>query len=383
MNLSRRHFIFGSLALPALAAKKPGETPHIVLILAENLPAWMLGCYGNKEIHTLHIDRLAQTGTRFQTHIAGHALPGPARDSLLTGNAAGKTPTLDQLLGAAGYATRSVTSGAEAVQFIDDPSTAAKPFFLTVTLNALTPPYSASAKFLDQYANARFQTWEQIPAAATIAADKDVFGANLLPNLRKAAAAVSAINEEVGGITGKLREKKLLDNTLIIFTAPTGSLLGRHGLWGGSMASDPANFFEEVIAPPMIWTWPARVTPLGVRPEIASAFDLVPTLCDLTPATLPSQDLPGRSYLLLVEGKLLPKKQPWRSTAFLTSGNAGVARDDRYKLVLRNDGKGPNELYDLRADATERVNQFDNPQFLTVKTQLSGELTRWRQKYAG
>jgi arylsulfatase A-like enzyme len=116
---------------------------------------------------------------------------------------------------------------------------------------------------------------------------------------------------------------------------------------------------------------------------MASAFDLVPTLCDLTPAALPSQDLPGRSYLLLVQGKLLPKKQPWRSTAFLTSDNAGVARDDRYKLVLRNDGKGPNELFDLRADATERVNQFDNPQFLTVKTQLSGELNRWRQKYAG
>ena len=264
MNLSRRHLIFGSLALPALAAKKPGETPHIVLILAENLPAWMLGCYGNKEIQTLHIDRLAQTGTRFQTQVAGHALPDPARASLLTGSAAGKTPNLDQLLSAAGYATRSVASGAEAVQFIDDPATAAKPFFLTVTLNALTPPYSAGAKFLDRFANARFQTWEQVPAAATIAADKNMFGAELLPNLRKAAAAVAALDDEVGSITGKLREKKLLDNTLIIFTAPTGSLFGRHGLWGGSTASDPANLFEEVIAPPMIWTWPARVTPLGV-----------------------------------------------------------------------------------------------------------------------
>src|SRR5690349_16931528 len=86
MDLSRRHFFFGSLALPALAAKKPaGETPHIVLILAENLPAWMLGCYGNKEVQTPHIDRLAQTGTRFLNHFAAAPLPGPARASLLTG----------------------------------------------------------------------------------------------------------------------------------------------------------------------------------------------------------------------------------------------------------------------------------------------------------
>jgi len=90
MNLSRRHFVFGSLALPALAAKKPaGETPHIILILAENLPAWVLGCYGNPAVQTPNIDRLAKTGTRFSNHIAGAALPAPARNALLTGAASG------------------------------------------------------------------------------------------------------------------------------------------------------------------------------------------------------------------------------------------------------------------------------------------------------
>jgi len=45
MNISRRHFFFGSLALPALAADKPlGETPNILLILVEGLPAFALGC---------------------------------------------------------------------------------------------------------------------------------------------------------------------------------------------------------------------------------------------------------------------------------------------------------------------------------------------------
>src|SRR5215813_11377484 len=86
MTVSRRNFVIGSLALPALAAKKPtGETPNIVLMLVENLPAWMLGCYGNKEVQTPQIDRLAQTGTRFLNHFAGSPLPDPARAVLISG----------------------------------------------------------------------------------------------------------------------------------------------------------------------------------------------------------------------------------------------------------------------------------------------------------
>ena len=38
MPISRRHFFFGSLALPALAAPKaPPERPHILLVLADRL----------------------------------------------------------------------------------------------------------------------------------------------------------------------------------------------------------------------------------------------------------------------------------------------------------------------------------------------------------
>jgi arylsulfatase A-like enzyme len=382
MNFSRRQFVVGSLVLPAFAAKKPaGETPNIVLILAENVPAWMLGCYGNKEVQTPSIDRLAQTGTRFLNHIAGAGLPAAARTALLTGSPAGTGASLDKLLGPSGYTAQAAAGSTDAVKIIDAQAPA-KPFLLTVTLSDFTPPYPAASKYLDAYAAAKFDTFEQAPPARNIAADQGMFGTNLLPSLRKAAAAITAIDAEVGAITAKLSQKKLLDNTLVIFTAPTGSLIGRHGLWSGSAASDPHNFFEEVIATPMIWTWPSRVPPLSTRPEVVSAFDLVPTLCDLTPAELPAGNLPGRSYLLPLQGKPLPKKEPWRSLAFLSTPQGAVARDDRYKIVLRNDSKGPNELYDLKADAREGVNQFDNPQFLTVKTTRTGELSRWKQKYS-
>src|SRR5580693_4862372 len=51
MSITRRHFFFGSLALPAFAAKVPPPRPNVLLFLVDNLPAWMLGCYGNKEVH--------------------------------------------------------------------------------------------------------------------------------------------------------------------------------------------------------------------------------------------------------------------------------------------------------------------------------------------
>ena len=110
MNLSRRHFFFGSLALPALAAKKPlGEQPNILLVLVDGLPSWLLGCYGNKEIRTPKIDQLAQTGTRFLNHYAAAPLADPARASLLSGRTpmqlkASGDVTLEKLLGGIGYA---------------------------------------------------------------------------------------------------------------------------------------------------------------------------------------------------------------------------------------------------------------------------------------
>ena len=49
-----------------------------------------------------------------------------------------------------------------------------------------------------------------------------------------------------------------------------------------------------------------------------------------------------------------------------------MARMDRYKLVLREQGKGADELYDLKADPGERTNRYEDPQFLTVRNSLGG-----------
>ena len=38
---------------------------NIVFIMTDNQGAWTLGCYGNRDIRTPHIDALASGGMRF------------------------------------------------------------------------------------------------------------------------------------------------------------------------------------------------------------------------------------------------------------------------------------------------------------------------------
>jgi arylsulfatase A-like enzyme len=75
-----------SEALPALGqSSRPARRPNIIFILADDLGYSHLGCYGQKEIATPNIDRLAAEGMRFTDFYAGSSVCAPSRCSLLTG----------------------------------------------------------------------------------------------------------------------------------------------------------------------------------------------------------------------------------------------------------------------------------------------------------
>ena len=82
--------------------------PNIVLIMADNQPADMLGCYGNAEVHTPHLDRIAAAGTRFDSAFCVNAMCSPCRASVLTGlmpSAPASTPGLMTAVPTAGRRT--------------------------------------------------------------------------------------------------------------------------------------------------------------------------------------------------------------------------------------------------------------------------------------
>src|SRR3954454_17825383 len=79
------------LALIVLAAAAPARDadrarrPNVVLIMTDNHGAWTLGCYGNKDIRTPNIDRLAAQGMRFTHSFSSNTVCSPTRATFLTG----------------------------------------------------------------------------------------------------------------------------------------------------------------------------------------------------------------------------------------------------------------------------------------------------------
>lgn len=67
------------------AAAPAGEMPNIVFILTDNQGAWHLGCYGNPDFQTPHIDRMASEGLRFTHAFANNPVCSPTRATYLTG----------------------------------------------------------------------------------------------------------------------------------------------------------------------------------------------------------------------------------------------------------------------------------------------------------
>jgi len=455
--ITRRNAL-AALAAPALyAADPPPRRPNILLVLADDLASWMLGCYGNREIKTPNIDRLAQSGVRFLNSFVVTPICSASRATLFTGRVPrqhgihdflapnpienppqgqkepppsfAKETMLsdifssnryncgyvgkwhmgnDQAPGHGHQFTYTMAGGSSRYQdptmflngkqveekgyladlmttqannFLDQQSPS-KPFFLTVSyFNPHTPYDGHPQRYYDMYANTPFDTvgWE--PPAPNALREKNLLN-DTVSNLRKCAASTTALDDQIPLLLNKLRQRNLASNTLVVFTGDNGFLLGRHGLWSKGLASDPINMYEEVMQVPMIMHWPGKIPVQATRPELISFYDFLPTLCDAAQLPKPNANLCGRSYLDLAMGKRPDRKNPWPDHVFGHFRNTEMARDSRYKLVLRDGGKGPGELFDLREDPREKVNQYENLEFLSVRERLTAEVAGWGKRFS-
>jgi len=173
---------------------------------------------------------------------------------------------------------------------------------------------------------------------------------------------IAGIDDVVGNIVAKLREKNLAENTVIIFTSDNGFYLGDRGLAGKWF------MHEESIRLPLIIYDPRfpKQRPGKNISEMVLNVDIAPTIAELAGVDIPSA-MQGRSLVPLMQGK----KVEWRNeflyehrfTHARIPKNEGV-RTRRWKYT-RYTSIEPvyEELYDLKTDPLEEHNLAEDKKY--------------------
>ena len=88
------------------------DRPNIVFILTDDQGPWAAGCYGNPEIRTPNIDRIAATGARFENFFVETPVCSPSRATLLTGRICSQHGVHDWI--------REGNTGPDAATYLED-----------------------------------------------------------------------------------------------------------------------------------------------------------------------------------------------------------------------------------------------------------------------
>ncbi|MCG2660192.1 MAG: sulfatase-like hydrolase/transferase [Kiritimatiellae bacterium] len=191
-------------------------------------------------------------------------------------------------------------------------------------------------------------------------------------------ASISFIDHQIGRILDALEERRLLDNTLIIFTADHGDLLMDHLSFNKVCGYDPS------IRVPFIAACPAVCGSDHVSSDFVTLYDVAPTIYEYTGVPSPCQNSMAGKSLLSGRSDL---RQRERVFFEIGDGNhlsnfVGV-RTRKWKYVFYH--AGPlRQLFDLENDPHELHNlmlQPMAPEQKAVVQELHQSLLRWNMDH--
>lgn len=184
-------------------------------------------------------------------------------------------------------------------------------------------------------------------------------------------ALMTYLDDKIGRLLAALEETGQARDTIVVYTADHGEMLGEHGLWRKS------TFYEHSARVPLIIRWPGVATAGRRVPEAVSLIDFVATLVEIADAE-PTRALAGSSLSRLLTGT----DPEWKDEAiseYLAHGVLGpmaMLRRGQYKFNYIH-GEAA-ELYDLETDPGEFTNLADSPEHQAVFTELRAALLdRW------
>ena len=172
-------------------------------------------------------------------------------------------------------------------------------------------------------------------------------------------ASISLVDAQVGKVIQALRERELLEDTLVLFVADHGEFLGHHGMLLKSIDAYPM-LYDDLIHVPLIIRMPGG-NPGTVVEELVELIDVCPTVLEWTGLKTPPE-VQGESLLPACSGGSVPS----RDYVFAESGAVKALRGERYKLVYYP-GQPYGELYDLRNDPLEVENLYGSAEHEKIR----------------
>jgi arylsulfatase len=292
------------------------------------------------------------------------------------------------------------------LKFVDEARAEKKPFFLYIAQGTVHFPLRAPEDVIAKYRGKYIDGWDKMrevrhakqlqmgivdakwplsprpddsPAWDTRAPDRKKRFDEMMATY---AAMIECLDRSTGRLVAGLKERGMLDDTLIVFLSdnggnaeggPAGTTRGPGpigspqsyvllGMNWATLANTPFRRYKHFtheggIASPFIAHWPHGISADRngtLEKQPAHVIDLMATAVDLTGAKYPTTfkgnailPMEGTSLRPAFEGKQLGRERPifWEH-----EGNKAV-RDGEWKLVQK--WRGPWELYDMEADRTE------------------------------
>ncbi|HUX57654.1 MAG TPA: sulfatase [Bacteroidales bacterium] len=196
------------------------------------------------------------------------------------------------------------------------------------------------------------------------------------------AAMIYSVDENLGRLFEKLRELKIDNNTVIIFTSDNGGLSTAEGspTTNYPLRAGKGWLYEGGIREPLIIKAPGFINGSAISDVPVSTIDFFPTILELTGTSLSNIKTDGISILpLLKSGEIMIRPLFWHYPHYSNQGGdpGSAVRLGNFKLI-DNFETGRQELYDLKTDISESIDISEtNPE---KAKELYDLLTEWRDK---
>jgi arylsulfatase A len=404
--------LLASLAASSPSAAAAETRPNLIVILADDLGIECLTSYGGKSHQTPNIDRLRAQGMQF-SHCFSNPFCSPSRASLLTGRYPFKNglkevlhskrqeetylspeqPGFPRQLKAAGYATaiagkwhvsllhkhntiRAFGFDEYQVWQIFDGEGKKRRRFWTPHLNRNGSLIADDIKerygpdvdleflldFVRRHAEGKqpffayyttclpHYPWEPTP-------DSKEQG-YVVPNTEHKGdpkyfpEMVAYLDKQVGRILKTVDELGIAQNTVVMFLSDNGTDRDLTNLWGDGkrIQGGKGTMTDRGTRVPLIVRWPGRIEAGSSCDDLVDFSDFLPTLCEITGAPLPKDELHGRSFAPQLSGN--PGRP--REWVHVQHQNERHVRSRDYLLDHRGQLRPVTELPDDPAPVIER-----------------------------